>query len=250
MRIGRFLRDGEPKWGFVSGDDVTVVEDILSPAGPAITDSIPLVGVQWLAPALPTKIVAVGLNYSNHAAELGMEIPAEPLIFLKPPSAVIGPGAPIVIPRRSVQVDYEAELAVVIGSCAKDVSEGDAAGVILGYTCGNDVTARDLQKLDGQWNRAKGFDTFCPLGPWIETELDPSRLAIETRVNGEVRQSSSTEMMIFDVGRLVAFISSVMTLQAGDVILTGTPPGVGTVKSGDVVTVSIEKIGELSNPVV
>ncbi len=197
----------------------------------------------------PGKIVAVGLNYRSHAAELGMELTPEPVVFMKPPSSVIGHGDAIIIPAASEQVDYEAELAVVIGRTARGVSVEGAAECVLGYTCANDVTARDLQRRDGQWTRAKSFDTFCPLGPWIETAApDPGSL-VELVLNGEVRQSAPIADMIFPPLLLVSFVSGIMTLDAGDVILTGTPPGVGPLTAGDEVTVRIGGIGELVNTV-
>jgi 2-keto-4-pentenoate hydratase/2-oxohepta-3-ene-1,7-dioic acid hydratase in catechol pathway len=205
--------------------------------------------VRLLAPCQPSKVIALGLNYATHAAEMKVDPPAEPLIFLKPPTTVIGPNQPIVYPAMSQQVDYECELAVVIGRTARHVAEASALDYVLGYTCANDVTARDLQKKDGQWTRAKSFDTFCPLGPWIKTDLDPGDLRIETRVNGGVRQSSRTSDLIFGVPKLISFISHVMTLLPGDVILTGTPSGIGPVQPGDVVEVEIEGIGVLRNPV-
>ena len=198
----------------------------------------------------PSKIVAVGRNYVAHARELGHEIPGEPLIFLKPSSAVVGDGDDVVYPHMSHRVDHEGELAVVIGRRCKDVAASDALGFVRGYTCANDVTARDLQESDGQWTRAKGFDTFCPLGPRVVADLDPASLGIVARVNGEVRQDGNTSEMLFGVPTLVAFISEVMTLEPGDVILTGTPPGVGPVQRGDLMEVEIEGIGVLRNRVV
>jgi 2-keto-4-pentenoate hydratase/2-oxohepta-3-ene-1,7-dioic acid hydratase in catechol pathway len=211
---------------------------------------VPLAGVRVLPPILPSKVVAIGKNYAEHAREMGGEAPDEPVIFLKPSTSVIGPGATIVHPPLSTRVDYEGELAVVIGRLCRDVPAERFADVVLGYTCANDVTARDLQQRDGQWARAKGFDTFCPLGPWIETDLDPSDLAISTTVNGQQRQSSRTSMLLHGVGELVAHVSAVMTLLPGDVILTGTPEGVGPVQPGDEIGVTIEGIGTLVNPVV
>lgn len=205
--------------------------------------------VRMLAPVLPSKIVAVGLNYKSHAEETGMKLPTEPMLFIKPTTSVIGPGETIKMPAQSSRVDYEAELAIVIGKAAKDVDEADAAGVILGYTCGNDVTARDLQAKDVQFTRAKGFDTFCPLGPHIETEIDGGSLDIELRQNGEVKQKSNTSDLVFGPNALVAFISSVMTLLPGDVIMTGTPAGIGPVSDGDVLDVEIAGIGSLRNTV-
>lgn len=198
-----------------------------------------------LAPVLPTKIVAVGLNYTDHAEEFGLDIPSEPLLFLKASNTILGHGGTVIYPPQSKRVDYEAELAVVICAEASAVDEAEADDYILGYTCGLDMTARDLQLADGQWTRAKNFDTFCPLGPWVETEVEPDDLAIELRLNGEIRQSSRTSRLIFKVPYLVSFISSVMTLYPGDVIMTGTPSGVGEVKPGDLIEVSIEGIGTL-----
>jgi 2-keto-4-pentenoate hydratase/2-oxohepta-3-ene-1,7-dioic acid hydratase in catechol pathway len=204
-----------------------------------------------LAPVIPTKIVAVGKNYADHAEEMGSDVPASPIIFLKPATSVIGPLQPIRLPALSSEVHHEAELAVVMGKVARNVPIEDAGSHILGYTAANDVTARDLQELDGQWTRAKGFDTFCPLGPAIDTELDPLEgLSVTCRVNDEVRQEGSTADLIFGVGELVAFVTSVMTLLPGDVILTGTPSGVGPIEAGDRVEVEIEGIGVLLNPVV
>ena len=197
----------------------------------------------------PSKIVCVGRNYADHARELGNEAPSEPIIFLKPPSAVLAPGGRIVRPPQSQRVDFEGELALVIGREARHVSEGNWRDYVAGYTCANDVTARDLQKKDVQFTRGKGFDTFCPIGPWIETDLDPSSLRIVTRVNGETRQDGNTSQMIFSCGVIIAFITSVMTLLPGDVILTGTPAGVGPLDGGDTVEVEIEGIGTLRNVV-
>ncbi len=210
----------------------------------------PLRHVELLAPCQPSKIVAVGLNYRAHAAESGHQVPTEPVIFMKPPTTVIGPGAAIVYPEElSQRVDYEAELAVVIGRRARHVPREDALDFVLGYTCANDVTARDLQRRDGQWTRAKSFDTFCPLGPWIVTDLDVSHLAVRSRVNGDLRQDGRTGDMIFAVDELLAFVSAVMTLEPGDVILTGTPEGIGPLQVGDEVTVEIAGVGTLSNRV-
>jgi 2-keto-4-pentenoate hydratase/2-oxohepta-3-ene-1,7-dioic acid hydratase in catechol pathway len=210
----------------------------------------PLAGVKLLAPCEPTKIVCVGRNYAAHAAELGNAPPAEPMLFLKPPSAVNHPYAPIVFPPQSRQVDFEGELGVVIARRCKRVSRESAAEVIRGYTVVNDVTARDLQRTDGQWARAKGFDTFAPIGPCIATDVDPTRLRIVTRLNGEVRQDCATSELIFDVALLLEYITAAFTLEAGDVIATGTPSGVGPMRVGDTVQVEIEGIGVLENRVV
>ncbi|TEX51320.1 MAG: 2-hydroxyhepta-2,4-diene-1,7-dioate isomerase [Actinomycetales bacterium mxb001] len=205
--------------------------------------------VRLLAPVLPSKIIAVGKNYAEHAKEMGGDVPAEPMIFLKPSTSVIGPNATIELPAMSQQVEHEAELAIVIGRLCKEVPLERVKDVVLGYTCADDVTARDLQRTDGQWGRAKGFDTFCPLGPWINTDLDPGDLAISCDVNGDVRQESRTSEMVRGVPELVSWISTVMTLLPGDVILTGTPAGVSPIVAGDEVAVTIQGIGTLVNTV-
>lgn len=197
----------------------------------------------------PSKIIAVGLNYRSHARELGMDVPSEPILFLKPPSAVIANGEEIILPPQSSRVDYEAELAVVIGRETRDVDATDAAACVAGYACANDVTARDLQEKDGQWTRSKSFDTFCPLGPWVETEAPPPEALVELALNGELRQSAPLSDMVFSPLELVAFASKVMTLYPGDVIMTGTPPGVGELNSGDEVIVRIVGVGKLKNTV-
>jgi 2-keto-4-pentenoate hydratase/2-oxohepta-3-ene-1,7-dioic acid hydratase in catechol pathway len=203
-----------------------------------------------LAPALPGKIIAVGLNYRDHALEMGLALPEEPIVFMKPSTSVIGPGDEIIYPAQSNRVDYEAELAVVIAKQCRNVQAGEAGDVILGYTCMNDVTARDLQVKDGQWTRAKSFDTFAPLGPWIVTDIaDPDNLAITSRLNGEIKQSSNTNNLIFNVFELIEFISSVMTLEKWDIIATGTPAGIGPMMRGDEVEIVIEGIGALTNRV-
>ncbi len=248
-RFCRFESEGTVRWGRVEGNSV---EEILpDPFGPFEGTGVrwPLKTVRLRAPVQPSKIVAVGVNYADHAKEFGHTPPAEPLIFLKPPSAVIGPGETIRCPRRSKQVDFEAEIAVVIGRRARSVSVRRALDYVLGYTLMNDVTARDLQRSDGQWTRSKGFDTFAPLGPWIATGLSPRDLKIQATVNGRRRQSSSTKKLIFDVPSLVSFVSGVMTLEPGDVISTGTPAGVGPLKPGDLVEVRCPSIGSLQNRV-
>jgi len=214
-------------------------------------EEVELKKVELLAPSDPSKIVCVGLNYREHARELNQKVPDEPIIFLKPPTAVISPGESIIYPRQSKRMDYEGELGVVIGKKCKDISAKDVDQYILGYTCFNDVTARDLQQKDGQWTRAKSFDTFAPFGPWIDESgsMDVGNMRIQTRVNGEVKQKSNTSDLIFNVPKLVEFISGIMTLLPGDVIATGTPPGVGPVQKGDVIEVEIEGIGILKNPV-
>jgi 2-keto-4-pentenoate hydratase/2-oxohepta-3-ene-1,7-dioic acid hydratase in catechol pathway len=269
VRIARFAADGDVAYGVVgearengsSGDrdlagELVIAELAGHPFGAGqgsvrLTGSTyPLTAVRLLAPVLPSKVVAVGKNYAGHVRELGGEPPAEPVLFLKPSTSVCGPGDPVAYPAKLTQrVDYEGELAVVIGRLCRDVPAAQAAAVIFGYTCGNDVTARDLQARDGQWTRAKGFDTFCPLGPWIETEADPADLELTTLVNGEVRQHARTSQLLHDVPALVAYASSVMTLLPGDVLLTGTPAGVGPLTNGDEVSVTIEGIGTLTNEV-
>jgi 2-keto-4-pentenoate hydratase/2-oxohepta-3-ene-1,7-dioic acid hydratase in catechol pathway len=250
MRLLRFRYGDRIATGAILEDDTikvlkgTFFEDPL-PTG----EEVPLDDVRLLAPVLPSKIVAVGKNYAAHAAEFGMTVPEEPLLFLKPSTAVIGPGDPIPLLPISHRVDYEGELAVVIGSLARNVKAEEAGKVILGHTIGNDVTLRDLQKTDDQWARAKGFDGSCPLGPWIETDLDPTDVFLQTRVNGEVRQQATTTDMVFGIAELIEYITSFMTLLPGDVLLTGTPEGVGPLSPGDVVEVEVDGIGVLSNPV-
>src|SRR5215469_1334756 len=224
----------------------------IDPAGVRLTGQrYPLAEVRLLAPVLPSKVVAVGRNYAGHVREMGDgDLPQEPVLFLKPSTSVTGPGDRIAYPvKLTDRVDYEGELAVIIGRLCRGVPRERAEEVIFGYTCANDVTARDLQVRDGQWTRAKGFDTFCPLGPWIETGVDPANLSLITSLNNEVKQRSTTSLLLHDVPALVAFVSQVMTLIPGDVLLTGTPAGVGPMDKGDEVSVTIEGIGTLSNPV-
>jgi 2-keto-4-pentenoate hydratase/2-oxohepta-3-ene-1,7-dioic acid hydratase in catechol pathway len=212
-------------------------------------EEVPLDDVRLLAPVLPSKLVCVGKNYAAHAAEFGGKVPDEPLLFLKPSTAVIGPNDPISLLPISHRVDYEGELAVVIGRLARDVRAEDSYRYILGYTCANDVTLRDLQKTDDQWARAKGFDGSCPLGPWIETDVDPNDVFVETRLNGDVVQRASSSDMVFGVATLIEYITAFMTLLPGDVILTGTPEGVGKLAPGDVVEVEVDGVGSLRNEV-
>ena len=251
MRLLRFRYGDRIATGAVDegSDDVTVLRGTFFEDPLPTGESVPLDDVHLLAPVLPSKLVCVGKNYADHAAEFGMEVPAEPLLFLKPSTAVIGPNDPIRLLSISKRVDYEGELAVVIGRLAKDVRAEDAYQVILGYTCANDVTLRDLQKTDGQWARAKGFDGSAPLGPWIETTLDPNDAEVRTRVNGEQRQEGSTTQMAFGVATLIEYITSFMTLLPGDVVLTGTPEGVGPLADGDVVEVEVDGVGVLRNEV-
>jgi 2-keto-4-pentenoate hydratase/2-oxohepta-3-ene-1,7-dioic acid hydratase in catechol pathway len=250
VRICRVAVDDELHYGVLEGDAVALLSS--HPFGPFEPDGrvLPAADVRLVAPVLPSKIIAVGRNYAEHAREMGGEVPAAPMIFLKPSTSVIGPGEPITLPWQSELVEHEAELAVVIGRLCREVPEERVDEVVIGYTCANDVTARDLQRTDGQWGRAKGFDTFCPLGPWIETDVDLDEALVQCRVNGQVRQSGSTADMVRGVAELVSWISSVMTLLPGDVILTGTPAGVSPIAAGDEVSVSIDGIGTLTNPVI
>lgn len=255
MRIARFSAEDGVAFGVVDGEPGAefVTRIAGHPFGEVqlTGEALPLADVRLVAPVLPSKIVAVGRNYADHAAELGNEVPAEPLIFLKPSTSIIGPHETIAYPEElSKRVDYEGELAVVIGRLCRQVPAERAPEVIYGYTCANDVTARDLQKSDPQWTRGKGFDTFCPMGPWITTGLDVSDLAITTTLGGEVKQSARTSQFIFAIPHLIAYISQVMTLLPGDVILTGTPAGVGPMNVGDQVSVTVEGIGTLTNRVV
>ena len=270
MRIARFAIGDEVSYGVVDAEGaaehgngtgattrgLTVAQMSGHPFGPAAAVALtgaryPVADVRLLAPVLPSKIVAIGRNYLEHAREFGNEPPAEPLIFLKPSTAVIGPGDAIVRPGRlSQRVDFEGELAIVFGRLCRDVPPARVPEVIFGYTCANDVTARDLQASDGQWARAKGFDTFCPLGPWIETDLDVTDVRLTTAVNDEVKQDSRTSLLIHGIVTLVSYVTAVMTLLPGDVLLTGTPAGVGPLKEGDEVSVTIENIGTLTNGVI
>ena len=249
MRIARAARPDGPVFVSVA-DDHVVLLDGHPFSGVQLTNQVaPLDAVRLLAPMIPSKVLCAGRNFSAYVEEMGGGVPDEPLVFSKPATSVVGPGDPIVLPRLSTDVHHEAELAVVIGRMTRNVAVEDALGAVLGYTCANDVTAGDLQATDGQWTRAKGFDTFCPLGPWIETELDPSAgLDVRCSVNGEPRQAGSTASMVFDVAQLIAYCAAFTTLLPGDVILTGTPAGVGPLVDGDTVTVSVEGIGELTNP--
>jgi len=250
MRIVRFQHQGITAYGLVEGKTVYALEGELYGEFQRGAAVAPLADVRLLAPCQPSKVVAVGLNYRDHAAETHNALPAEPLLFLKPSTAVIGPDEAIVRPAMSQQVDYEAELAVVIARRTRQVSPQEAAGYILGYTCANDVTARDIQQRERHNSRAKSFDTFCPLGPWIVTNVAPDDLRLQCRVNGVRRQDSRTSQLVFGIPALVSFISQVMTLLPGDVVLTGTPAGIGPLAPGDVVEVEIEGVGVLRNPVV
>lgn len=257
MRIARFSLDGNVGFGVVEGEPS-------DPEGPVLDiikghpfaefersgQKLPLSKVRLLPPVLPNKVVAIGRNYAEHAKEMGNDLPDSPVVFFKPSTSVAGPGDPIVYPSFSSEVHYEAELAVVIGRLCKDVPRERAKDVILGYTCANDVTARDIQRQEKQWARAKGFDTSCPLGPWTETDLDASDLALMCTVNGEQRQLGRTSEMVRPIEDLIVHITEAMTLLPGDVILTGTPAGVGPLNDGDEVAVTIEGIGTLTNKVI
>jgi len=250
VRICRVAVDDDLYFGLIEGEAVVLLAGHpfgeLSPEGRVL----PLTDVRLVAPVLPSKIIAVGRNYADHAKELGNEVPVAPMVFLKPSTSIVGPDEPIALPWQSEQVEHEAELAIVIGRLCREVPEERVPEVVLGYTCANDVTARDLQKTDGQWGRAKGFDSFCPIGPWIETSVDLDDAAITCHVNGDLRQDAVLGDMVRGVPELVSWISSVMTLLPGDVILTGTPAGVGPLTAGDFVSVSIDGIGTLTNPVI
>ena len=263
MRIARFTTGEDPRFGIVTGD----IDDFGIPdEGSVITvlvgdplyvglqptdEQVLLADARLLSPVLPrSKVVGIGRNYAAHAAEMGGEVPDEPLMFLKPNTSVIGPGDPIFYPRQTENLHFEGELAVVIGRICRDVPKEKWRDVVHGFTIGNDVTARDLQRKDGQFTRAKGFDSFCPLGPWVETDLDVSDLRVQTFLNGEVKQDGRTSDLIFDVPTLIAHVTSVMTLLPGDVILTGTPEGVGPMNPDDEVEISIQGIGNLTNKVV
>lgn len=251
MRLLRFRHGDRIATGVAETDDDTVrvlggtfFEDPL-PTG----EELPLDELHLLAPVLPSKLVCVGKNYEAHAAEWGQSVPEEPLLFLKPSTAVLGPNDPITLLPISRRIDYEGELVVVIGRLAKDIKAEDAYRVILGYTCGNDVTLRTLQKTDDQWARAKGFDGSAPIGPWIETDLDPNDVFVEARLNGEIRQRASTVDMVFGVATLIEYITSFMTLLPGDMIMTGTPEGVGKLAPGEVIEIEVEGVGTLANTV-
>ncbi|ONI77612.1 2-hydroxyhepta-2,4-diene-1,7-dioate isomerase [Kribbella sp. ALI-6-A] len=259
MRIARFSVDDEPKYGLVETDDpeglvgtVAVLDsDPLYRPVKLTGETLQLADVRLLAPVIPrSKVVCVGRNYADHAAELGNDVPAEPMIFFKPNTSVIGPRDGIVYPEQTNNLHFEGELAIVIGRICRDLPRERAEEVIFGYTIANDVTARDLQKTDGQWARAKGYDTFCPLGPWITTDLDVSDVRVSTQVNGEPKQDGRTSQFIFDIPEVLAYITSFTTLLPGDVVLTGTPAGVGPMLPGDEVAVSVEGIGTLTNKVI
>lgn len=258
MRIVRCQFEGQSYYGRVNGDTVALYRDFpeIRVSGSAKellfgeeAKSVPLAKVRLMAPCQPRKAVCVGLNYRDHANEFGHPIPTSPVLFIKPSTTLLNPGEKIQYPALSKRVDFEAELVAVIGRTAKNIAVSEALTYVLGYTCGNDVTARDLQPQNGQWTVAKSFDTFMPLGPWIETEVDPTALGVRAILNGEQRQSSSTKHLIFSVAELVSYISQIMTLEPGDVIMTGTPSGVGPMQPGDTVRIEIDGIGALENSI-
>lgn len=250
MRFIRYQHKGQaPTYGWVYDNMVGPVEGSIYNEYRRLEAILQLDEVRLLAPVEPGKIICIGRNYAEHAKEHGAEVPEIPLIFLKPPSAILNPEDAILLPPQSAQVEHEAELAVVIGRRGRWINPVQAVNYVFGYTVANDVTARDLQRKDGQWTRSKGFDTFCPIGPWVDTDLDPADAVITCHVNGTMRQMASTQDMVFKVNQLIAFISSVMTLEPGDLILTGTPSGVSPLVAGDVVEAKIEGLGALRNPV-
>ena len=251
MRLCRIATADGPRWGRIDGELVTPLSGAPWAYGRPLAGVVPLVAARLLPPCEPTKIVCIGLNYRAHAEEQGKPLPAEPLLFLKAPSALLAPGGDVVLPRQSAQVEFEGELALVIGRRARRVRAAEALAHVLGFTCLDDVSARDIQRREKVYARAKGFDTFCPVGPWLETEVgDPQALAIELRVNGAVRQRGSTSDQIFPVAEVLAFVSEIMTLEPGDLVTTGTPPGVGPLAAGDRVEVEIAGIGTLRHGVV
>ena len=251
MRIARFSLNGEPKFGIVDGPELVVLNGHPLVAGYDTTgERVPIKEVKLLAPTIPSKVVCVGLNYADHVAEIkDAAVASEPTLFLKPSSSIVGPGDAIVLPTQSEKVDLEVELTIVMGQIAKNVSEKDALNYVWGFTIANDVTARDLQFSDQQWARSKSFDSFCPIGPWIETEFVPDGQELSSRINGETKQASTIDHMLHNVPKLISYISHNMTLLPGDVILTGTPAGITQIVSGDIVECEIEGIGTLVNPV-
>jgi 2-keto-4-pentenoate hydratase/2-oxohepta-3-ene-1,7-dioic acid hydratase in catechol pathway len=252
MRLVRFRYGDRIATGAIepNSDDIRILQGTFFEDPIPTGEQVQLDDVRLLAPVLPSKLVCVGRNYAAHAAEWGLDVPEEPLLFLKPSTAVIGPGDPIQLLPISTRVDYEGELAVVIGRLARGVRADDAFKYILDYTCANDVTLRDLQHTKDQWARAKGFDGSCPLGPWVETVLDPNDIRIETRLNGDIRQAAQTSDMVFGIAELIEYITTFMTLLPGDAVLTGTPEGVGRLEHGDVVEIEVDGVGVLVNPVV
>lgn len=247
MKYGRVIVNQKIRYCQIQDDCVQLIGDFFDDK--KVLEEVKLNQVKLISPICPSKIICVGFNYRSHADEFNENVPEEPVLFMKPPSAIIGNGEEIVCPPSSFRIDYEAELAVVVAKKAKNVTAADANEYIFGYTIANDVTARDLQEKDDQWTRAKSFDTFLPLGPWIDTAVNPSDLKIELRLNGVLKQSSTTASLIFSVGDLFSYISQIMTLIPGDLILTGTPSGIGRMEPGDVVEVYVENIGTLKNVV-
>ena len=261
MRIARFAvpseQGGDVRFGVVEGPGEDPADLVVTPIDghpfapfSLAGEPLPLASVRLLAPVLPSKVVCIGKNYADHVKEMGLSAPEDPVVFLKPSTSVIGPGDPIVLPRNSNRVDHEAELALVVGRLCREVPRERALEVILGYTCGNDVTARDHQAADKQWTRGKSHDTFCPLGPWIETELDASDVVVQARVDGKLKQDERTSALIHDIPAIVEWVTAFMTLLPGDVILTGTPAGVGPLSAGQTVSVTVGGVGTLTNPVV
>jgi 2-keto-4-pentenoate hydratase/2-oxohepta-3-ene-1,7-dioic acid hydratase in catechol pathway len=251
MRIVRYqTKNNAAQYGWLLENKIGPIEGDIFGDYRRLEAVTPLGEVKLLAPVQPSKILCIGRNYAEHAREQKAEVPKVPLLFLKPPSAILNPGEPIVLPRQSQQVEHEAELVVVIGRRGRNITSDESHDYVFGYTVGNDVTARDLQQTDGQWSRAKGFDTFCPFGPWIDTEFDPSDAIITCKVSGQPRQMASSRDMIFNVNELIAYLSSIMTLEPGDIIFSGTPSGIGALQPGDIVEVEIEGLGKLINPVI
>lgn len=251
MKIVRYETTGGASWGVLDDGVVLAAEGTPFAGLRATAQEVgPLADVSLLAPVTPRTVLCVGRNYRSHAEEFGNPVPEEPLLFLKPASAVVGPGADVVYPTLSQRVDPEAELVLVIGRTARNVAAADAWAVIGGYTCGNDVTARDIQRADGQWTRGKGFDTFCPIGPWVDTEFDPTDVGVSCTVDGERRQDGRTKDLIFPIPFLIEYITRFTTLEPGDVILSGTPEGVRSVEPGNTMTVEVEGLGALTNTVV
>lgn len=251
MRVARFSLNGDPRFGILDGPELVVLKGHPLVHGYDTTgERVPLKDVKLLAPTIPSKVVCIGKNYLDHVGEMGLKTNPEPTIFFKPSSSIVGPGDSIVLPQQSSRVELEVELTVVIGQIAKNVSEAEALNYVWGFTIANDVTARDLQSTDDQWARSKAFDTFCPLGPWIETEFVPDGQILVSRIDGDTKQQASIDSMIHSVPKLISYVSQNMTLLPGDVILTGTPAGITRIQSGELIECEIEGIGTLLNPVV
>ncbi|KUO50495.1 MAG: hypothetical protein APF76_07525 [Desulfitibacter sp. BRH_c19] len=249
MKIVRFWDGNKISYGSLDNHKISPINGNLFGNFTIGKETLEFNEIQLLAPCEPTKIICIGLNYHDHAKEMNLPVPKEPIVFLKPSSSITGPGNNIVYPPQCTSMSYEAELAVVMGSVTKNVEVEDALDNILGYTCSNDVTARNLQPKDGQWTVSKSFDTFCPIGPYIVTDISADNLAIKLIINNEIKQNSNTSQMIFSIPFLVSYLSKIMTLFPGDVIITGTPPGVGPMEPGDTIIVEIEEIGKLNNTV-